>query len=242
MSAPLIVAIDGPSGVGKSTVARVVAEYLGVPYLETGAMYRTLGLEVLERSVDPEDREAVETLAEELDLRVAAGDGGSFEIRLSGRPVGDRIYTLEVADATSKTSVYPGVRRRMRSIQRRCAREHGGVLEGRDIGTRVVPETPHKFFLTASPEVRAERRWLQLQDAGDDIELAAVEREVRERDYRDSNRKDSPLRWDDSYRVIDTGELSAHQVIETIVAHVRGADRRAGGPAGAGGGCSSEEE
>lgn len=214
----MIVAIDGPSGVGKSTVARAVGKALQLPYLETGAMYRALGLEVLERGIDLDDRASVEELAGRLDLDLERRPDGSFVIRVGGEPVGKRIYGLAVTEATSKISAYPGVRDHMRKLQRMCALEGGGVLEGRDIGTRVVPDTPFKFFLTAAAGVRAERRWRQLREAGGEVpELADIEREVRERDERDSSREDSPLRWDDSYRVIDTGELSVDEVIAEIV-------------------------
>ncbi|MCP4203003.1 MAG: (d)CMP kinase [bacterium] len=217
----MIIAIDGPSGVGKSTVARAVARELGLPYLETGAMYRALGLEVLERGIDPEDRDSVEDLAASFDLHLQPLEDGSFAIQVGGEPVGARIYGLRVTDATSKISAYPGVREQMRRLQRSCAMERGGVLEGRDIGTRVVPETPFKFFLTAAPEVRAERRWRQLRQAGVETpDLADIEREVRERDERDSSRDDSPLSWDETYRVIDTGELSVDEVIAEITTEV----------------------
>lgn len=217
----MVIAIDGPSGVGKSTVARAVARELNLPYLETGAMYRALGLEVVERGIDPEDRASVEELAGVLDLDLDPRVDGSFAIRVGGEPVGVRIYSLRVTEATSKISAYPGVREHMRKLQRACALDGGGVLEGRDIGTRVVPETPFKFFLTAAPGVRAERRWRQLrQRGGESPELADIEREVRERDERDSSRDDSPLRWDATYRVIDTGELLVDEVIAEIVADV----------------------
>ncbi|MFQ5525191.1 MAG: (d)CMP kinase [Thermoanaerobaculia bacterium] len=221
MSARRVIAIDGPSGVGKSTVAQGVAERLRLPYLETGAMYRAVGLEVVEAGLDPDDRPAVEALAAELTLELNRTPGGAFEIRIHGEPVGIRIYGLRVTEVTSKISAYPGVRARMRELQRACANRNGGVLEGRDIGTRVVPETDFKYFLTADPQVRAERRWRQLTEAGAlDLEVADIEREVRSRDQRDSNRDDSPLRWDETYRVIDTGELAVAEVIEAIVSDV----------------------
>lgn len=222
MTPTTIIAIDGPSGVGKSTVARAVARELRLPYLETGAMYRALGLEVLERGIEPGARAAVEELAAGVELDLERRSDGSFVIRVGGEPVGRRIYGLRVTDATSKISAYPGVRENMRKLQRSCAMEEGGVLEGRDIGTRVVPETPFKFFLTAEPGVRAERRWRQLHEAdGSTPELADIERETRERDDRDSTRADSPLRWDDTYQVIDTGDLSVDEVIDEVLLGVR---------------------
>ncbi len=220
---PFVVAIDGPSGVGKTTVARRVAELLGLPYLETGAMYRTLGLKVLEAGVDPEDREAVEALARELALDLAPGDGGRVEIRLEGRPVGERIRSPEVSDATSKVSVYPRVRERMVELQRACARRGGGVLEGRDIGTKVFPDTPHKFFLDAPPAVRVERRYRQLRGGGRaEISRDELLAEVVERDRRDRGRRESPLTADASYTRIDTSLESAEEVARRIVAAVRG--------------------
>ncbi len=219
---PLIVAIDGPSGVGKTTVARRVAELLGLPYLETGAMYRTLGLKVLEAGLDPGDRAAVEALAEGLDLDLEPGDDGRVRIRLEGRPVGERIRSPEVSDATSKVSVYPQVRRRMVELQRDCARRRGAVLEGRDIGTKVFPETPHKFFLDAPPEVRVERRYRQLRESGrSEVSRAELEAEVVERDRRDRGRLESPLTADASYVRIDTSLESAEEVAARIAAAVR---------------------
>ena len=148
---PLIVAIDGPSGVGKTTVAREVARRLDIPYLETGAMYRALGWQVLQLGVDPADRESVEKVAAELDLTVVLGGAGHFEIRLSGEAVDERLRGPEVSDATSKVSVYPGVREIMVHLQRQCGERHGSVMEGRDIGTKVFPETHTPLSLNILP-------------------------------------------------------------------------------------------
>lgn len=216
-----VIAIDGPSGAGKTTVARAVAARLGVPYLETGAMYRALGLKVLEEGIDPEDRERVEALAAELDLRLERAEGGRVRILLDGRPVGDRIRTVAVSTATSQVSVYPAVRRRMVALQRRCAAEHGIVMEGRDIGTRVFPDTPYKFFLEATPDVRVERRLRQLREAGRaEPSRASLAEEVLSRDRRDSSRSESPLTRDGGYEIIDTSVLSPDEVVERIVERV----------------------
>ncbi len=213
---PLIVAIDGPSGVGKSTVARRLAARLGLPHLETGAMYRALGLKVLEQGIDAEDRERVEAQAAELDLRLKLGNGGEVEVLLDGEPLGERIRTREVSEVTSRIAVYPAVRQRMVELQRAFAARHGAVLEGRDIGTRVFPTTPFKFYLSASLERRIERRFQQLRSSQPALTRDEVAAEVAQRDHRDITRRDSPLTLDSSYTEIDTGDLTVDQVVEKM--------------------------
>ncbi|MGH9380578.1 MAG: (d)CMP kinase, partial [Thermoanaerobaculia bacterium] len=156
--APLVVAIDGPSGVGKTTVAQEVARRLELPYLETGAMYRAIGLAALDRGVDLDDADTVEAIAANLDLAVEMGDDRRLRVLVDGVEPGPRLRSPEVSEATSRIAVHPCVRRRMVALQRDLASRWGGVVEGRDIGTRVFPETPHKFFLTAADEVRLDRR------------------------------------------------------------------------------------
>ncbi len=218
---PQVVAIDGPSGGGKTTVARRVAERLGLPVLDTGAMYRAAALKVLDSGADPGDREAVLRIlaATEIDVRPSAG---GLEVLLDGRPVGERIRTPEVSVATSRISVYPEVRRRQVALQRRLATRAGAVIEGRDIGTVVFPRTPHKFFLSARPEVRAERRCLELSAAGEETTREEVLRDILERDRRDSARQDSPLHCDDSYTVVDTSELTPDEIVDRIVEEIHG--------------------
>ncbi len=222
VSTPLIIAIDGPSGVGKSTVARKVAKKLGVPYLSTGAMYRALALKVLESGTDPEDRSAVEKVVNETDLELIPGEV-TLRVLLDGTDPGERAYSLEVSQTTSRISTYAGVRQRMVELQRSGAMEQGAVLEGRDIGTRVFPETRYKFFLEAAPEVRAERRWLQLPERERKaVDRAAVLREVVDRDLRDSTRKESPLTRDSSYTLINTDDRTADEVADLIISAIRG--------------------
>ncbi|MCB1032961.1 MAG: (d)CMP kinase [Acidobacteria bacterium] len=219
--APLIVAIDGPSGVGKSSVARRLAERLQVPYLDTGAMYRALGLKVLEAGVDPSDEAAVERVLAATDVSLRQGEGGTVSVLLDGRPVEELIRTPEVGQAASAVATHPAVRRRMVALQQRCGRERGGVLEGRDIGTKVFPETPNKFFLDAEEAVRIDRRYRQLRDRGEDVRRQDVEEEVRDRDARDQGRGDSPLRWDPSYTRVDASELSIDEVVDALAARIR---------------------
>lgn len=214
---PRIVAIDGPAGVGKSTVARLLAKRLHLPMLDTGAMYRAVALEVLEKGVDPGDRQAVSRVAAEAPVEVVAvGDG--VEIRLDGRPVEPRIRTPEVSETSSAISTYPEVRRRLVELQRQAGTRFGAVVEGRDIGTVVFPGTPYKFFLEARTEVRASRRHRELEAAaGETPSLDRVKEDIERRDARDSGREDSPLTCDDSYMVIDTSELSVQEVVERMV-------------------------
>jgi len=215
----VIVAIDGPSGVGKSTAARLLAESLGVPYLDTGAMYRAVALRVLERRVSPDDEDAVVALAREADLELELdAETGGARVLLDGEPVEDRIRTPRVGEASSRVSTYAQVRERLVALQRELASRHGGVLEGRDIGTRVFPDTPHKFFLDARQEVRYRRRFDQLAQAGSDATYSEVELEIARRDQRDSHRSESPLTYDESYTLIDTSELTPEEVVERMAA------------------------
>jgi cytidylate kinase len=219
---PLIVAIDGPSGVGKSTAARLLARRLGIPYLDTGAMYRAVALAVLDRGADPEDREAVLAIAGAAEVGLHGRDDGSFEVLLDGEPIETRIRVPRVGEAASKVSSYPEVRDRMVALQRACAARFGAVMEGRDIGTQVFPETPHKFFVTARAEIRHRRRHEQLAELGRDVTLEEVAAEMRDRDRRDSTRDASPLLQDASYVEIDTSEVAVEEVVERMAAAVEG--------------------
>lgn len=215
-----IVAIDGPAGTGKSTVARALAARLGLPYLDTGAMYRTLGLLALERGIDPDDRRAAAGLASAADLSLRVQARSVTQVLLAGEAVGDRIRRPEVGEVTSRLAVHPEVRGKLVEIQRRFVREHGGVLEGRDIGTRVVPETPYKFFLDATPSVRARRRREDLRARGLEVDDDTIEREIAERDARDTSRAESPLRPAEDAVVIDTTGLTVEQVVERLAERV----------------------
>lgn len=221
----LVIAIDGPSGVGKTTVAREVARRLDLPYLETGAMYRAIGLQALAADVDLDDEEAVAAVAATLDLSIELGEDRQLRILLDGVEPGERLRDPEVSEATSRIAVHSAVRRRMVALQRELASRWGGVVEGRDIGTRVFPETPHKFFLTAADTVRLDRRARQLADAGRPVERRQIEAEVRHRDERDSRRAESPLTWDETYTVIDTGAVTVEEVVDRIVRAVRDEER-----------------
>jgi cytidylate kinase len=222
VTSPVVVAIDGPAGTGKSTVAKTLARRLGIPYLDTGAMYRALALRALERGVDPDDRAAVASVVAGARLDLHLGTDGHARVVLDGEPVEGRIRTPEVSAATSRLAVHPEVRDRMVELQRELARRHGGVIEGRDIGTRVVPETPHKFFLTADPAVRAARRYGDLSANGNGADLERVTRELAERDARDQGRALAPLVPAPGAVSIDTTAMSADEVVESLFRSVTG--------------------
>jgi cytidylate kinase len=190
-------------------------------------MYRALALHALEHGIDPDDRRSVATAVARAAVELRVGADGRAEVLLDGEPVEARIRTPEVGAATSRLAVHPEVRAAMVALQRTLARRHGGVIEGRDIGTRVVPETPHKFFLEAAPEVRAERRWAELAAGGRaDLDRAEIARQIAERDRRDREREDSPLRPAPDALIVDTGTRTPEEVVEILARRV--AERSAG--------------
>lgn len=219
MSQPLIVAIDGPSGVGKTTTSRLVAQALAIPHIDTGAMYRAIGLAAVRRGIGTRDEAALEQLAQSIDIEFIPGERG--RVLLNGEDITALIRTPEISMAASDVSAVPAVRRILVRLQQQLGRKNGGVLEGRDIGTKVFPETPHKFFLTARPEVRAERRFLELEAKGTPADRETVLAETVKRDQQDSTRADSPLAYDDTYAVIDTSDRSIDEVVAAIVTKVR---------------------
>jgi CMP/dCMP kinase len=217
----LVVAMDGPSGVGKSTLARLLSARLGVPYLDTGAMYRALGLKAIEMELDPDDAAAVANLAATTALTLEPRQDGRFAVLVDGSEIGDRARGAEVGEITSRLAAHPAVRARLVALQRDCASRYGGVVEGRDIGTRVFPDTPHKFFLDARPEVRFRRRYEERRARGEDVSMADVVEEITRRDYRDTHRADSPLLCDPSYTLIDTSDLAPKEIVERMREVVR---------------------
>ncbi len=216
---PLIVAIDGPSGVGKTTASRLVARELDIPHIDTGAMYRAIGLAATRERIGTRDALRVEELANRVQIGFIPGEHA--RILLNGEDITALIRSPEISMAASDVSAIPAVRRILVRLQQEMGRRSGGVLEGRDIGTKVFPETPHKFFLTARPEVRAQRRYRELIAKGETIDIEAVLEETAKRDNQDSTRADSPLTFDDTYTVIDTSDLGIDQVVSRIVEGVR---------------------
>jgi cytidylate kinase len=218
----VIVAIDGPSGAGKSTVARALAVRLGVPYIDTGAMYRAIGLAAKERGIrlPVTDPDKVVAIAETARLELATAPKGS-RVLLDGRDVSTEIRQPEISLYASAVSAIPGVRRVLVREQQRLGRSGGGVMEGRDIGTHVFPETPHKFFLTASAEVRAGRRTRELVERGTPEPYEKVLREMEKRDRDDASRADSPLTCDGRYALVDSSDRPVEEVVSEIEEKVR---------------------
>lgn len=209
------VAIDGPAGAGKSTLARRLAAELGYIYVDTGAMFRTIGLYALRAGKDPKDNEAVNALLPEISLKFAF-IGGEQHIYLNGEDVSTAIRTEEVGMAASAVGANPEVRTFLLGMQRDMAKTQDVLMDGRDIGTVVLPDATVKIFLTASPEARATRRWKEYQQKGVEVSYEEVLADVRQRDYQDTHRAAAPLRQADDAQLLDTSEMNFEQSLEAM--------------------------
>ena len=215
----MIIAIDGPSASGKSTLGRMLARALKLLYIDTGSMYRAVALATIDAEIDPGDKDAVSALADELEIDLR-GDPDSLSVLLNGHDVTDQIRTEKVTEMSSVVSTIPGVRRAMVQRQRAIGKQ-GAVLNGRDIGTVVFPDADVKFFLTAGPAERAERRYKEDQiTAASSATFAETLSDINERDRRDSTRADSPLKVADDAIVIDSTGKSIQQVFEEMMERI----------------------
>ncbi|MGN0361886.1 MAG: (d)CMP kinase [Bilifractor sp.] len=214
------IAIDGPAGAGKSTVARAVSEELGFVYVDTGAMYRAMGLYFLDRHIDTDCEADINASLDgaRIALRII---NGSQHVFLNGTDVSTRIRTEEAGMMASKTSKYPENRRKMVAMQQEIARSQDVVMDGRDIGTVVLPDAPLKIYLTASVQVRAERRYHELVQRGAQPVLADIEKDIAARDDQDMHRKVSPLRQAEDAILVDSSNMSVQEVVARIVALAR---------------------
>ena len=214
----IVVAIDGPAGAGKSTIARRVAEKLGFTYINTGAMYRAIALWALRLGTELSDMHRLEQLAKQAKLELSSG--GS-RVVLNGEDVTEEIRSPEVAEAASKVSAVPAVRRALLGLQRKMAEETSVVMEGRDIGSVVFPNAQVKIFLDADPQERARRRTLELKQTGTLTNSEAVEADMRERDQRDRTRAEAPLVQPPDAELIETTGLNIDQVEEAVLKIIR---------------------
>ena len=215
------IASDGPAGAGKSTLARALARELGYLYVDTGAIYRTVALRAREAGADPSDPEQVAPLLEDLDLRMDYGGDGVQRMYLSGRDVTETIRENEVSALASQVAALPAVREFLLDFQRKQAREHNVVMDGRDIGTVVLPQAGVKIFLTAAPEARARRRTAELLQRGQDADFDEILREIRQRDEQDENRPVAPLRQAEDAALLDTTNLDLKGSLEALLTLVR---------------------
>ena len=215
------IAIDGPAGAGKSTLARALARELGYLYVDTGAIYRTVALRAREAGADPSDAEQVAPLLEDLDLRMDYGGDGVQRMYLSGRDVTEAIRENEISALASQVAALPAVREFLLDFQRKQAREHNVVMDGRDIGTVVLPQAGVKIFLTAAPEARARRRTAELLQRGQDADFDEILREIRQRDEQDENRPVAPLRQAEDAALLDTTNLDLKGSLEALLTLVR---------------------
>jgi CMP/dCMP kinase len=216
------IAIDGPAGAGKSTVAKIVANRLGLVYIDTGAMYRALTWKALAQKVDLLDEQRLTELAGCTEITLALAPSGPIIVSCDDQDVSEEIRNQEVTGAVSTVASVAGVRRRMVELQQKMAAQGGVVMDGRDIGTHVLPNAEYKFFLTATLQQRARRRWLELKAKGQQIDLAVLEQQIAERDRLDSSREIAPLVAAADAIWIDTDTLSIEEVVEKIVVHCRG--------------------
>ena len=209
------VAIDGPSGAGKSTLAKRLAKELGYLYVDTGAMYRSIGLFALRQGVDPRDEAAVTALLPRIQIELRYVNGAQ-RVLLCGEDVSEAIRAENVGMATSAVSAHPPVRAFLLELQRGMARTHDILMDGRDIGTVILPNATVKIFLTASAEARADRRFKELQEKGVDTDYQTVLEDIRRRDYQDSHRATAPLRQAEDAVLVDTSELDLEQSFQAM--------------------------
>ena len=217
MTENIAVAIDGPSGAGKSTLARAIAGRLGYVYVDTGAIYRTIGYYIWKAGVDPRDGAAVAAELPKLRVELRYGDDGLQRMFLNGQDVTDAIRLPEVSQYASQVSAHPAVRSYLLEMQRDLARTRSVVMDGRDIGTVVLPDAHVKVFLTASPEARAQRRMRELEQRGTPQPFAQVLEEIQQRDYNDTHRATAPLRQAADAVALDTTELNFQESEEALL-------------------------
>ena len=209
------IAIDGPAGAGKSTIARRAAEELGFVYVDTGAMYRAIAVYLLQKGIPPEEKEQVEAAVKEIQVSIAYEEGEQ-QVLLNGENVTSWLRREEVGRMASSVSAIPAVRQALFELQRSLAEKEDVIMDGRDIGTAILPNAELKIYLTASVETTARRRCLELSQKGEEADLAEVEKDIRERDERDMNRETAPLKQAPDAIYLDTSHMTIEEVVGKI--------------------------
>lgn len=210
------VAIDGPAGAGKSTIAKAVAAKLGFIYVDTGAMYRAIALYLLNHNIASVDEKAIEESLDDINVEIAYVDGAQ-QVLLNGDNVSKEIRREEVGNMASATSVYGCVRSKLLSLQRELARKSDVIMDGRDIGTCVLPDAQVKIYLTASVDCRAQRRYKELVEKGETPVLEDIKKDISDRDYRDMHRDIAPLKQAEDAVCVDSSDMTIQEVVDTIV-------------------------
>ena len=219
MDRPISIAIDGPSGAGKSTIAKALAKELGFVYIDTGAMYRAVGLYVLRKGIQPTDQAGVEPLLDDINITLDYEDG-TQKIYLNGEDVSGLIRTPQISKYASDVSALVPVRLKLVELQRELAKSKSVIMDGRDIGTYVLPDAQLKIFLTASGEERARRRYEELKAKGVACSLEEIARDMAQRDENDSKRAFAPLKAADDAIVLDSTKLNQDQVVQTVLGYL----------------------
>ena len=210
------IAIDGPAGAGKSTIARRVAKELSFIYVDTGAMYRAMALYLLRREVNKDDTEQIGNICQDAEISIEYQNGEQI-VLLNDENVNSYLRTEEVGNMASVSSAVPRVREKLLSLQRKLARDMSVVMDGRDIGTTILPDADVKIYLTASSLTRAKRRYLELQEKGTVCNLDEIQKDIEEREQRDMNREISPLRQAEDAVLVDSSDLTIQQVVDRIL-------------------------
>lgn len=209
------IAIDGPAGAGKSTIAKRLAKKLGFIYVDTGAMYRAMAYYFLQHNIDAKDENAIAATCPDVDVTITY-ENGEQQVLLNGENVNGVIRNEEVGNMASSTSVYPVVRKKLVELQRQLAKSADVIMDGRDIGMCVLPDAQVKIYLTASSATRAKRRYDELTEKGVSCDLAEIEKDIIDRDYRDMHRETSPLRQAEDAVLVDSSEMNIDEVVDAI--------------------------
>lgn len=214
------IAIDGPAGAGKSTIAKTLAKKMGYVYVDTGAMYRAMAYYFLQQGIDKEDEAAITVAAEGADVTIRY-ENNMQQVLLNGENITDSLRTEQVGNMASATSIYPAVRKKLVALQQKLAKTTDVIMDGRDIGTCVLPDAQVKIYLTASVKTRAKRRCDELEGKGEPADIKKVAADIEERDYRDMHREMSPLRQAEDAILIDSSEMGIEEVVEAILMIVK---------------------